>query len=219
MINQSVRFIIASLVAVFSFVPVVLSAAGPAGMPLETADLSPFSITVEQKLLLAELETPRATDTFISRTRDSRRDTPPDSSSESDSSFVAGSSKREVDLDDPVESETESAPEISSQLPVAVQWYMEMAEKGDREAQFNLGAVYETGFGVAIDRAKAAKWYQKAAEQDHALAQVHLGILYMLGNGVKESSIKGSKWIRAASKNGNGLATMMKETVFTWPRW
>ena len=98
-------------------------------------------------------------------------------------------------------------------LPAAVVWYKEMADKGDKEAQYNLGTVYETGFGVLVDDKEAAKWFLKAAEQDHVLAQLKLGILYYLGKGVRESSIKGDKWIRAAAKNGNELAMLLQDKV------
>ncbi len=39
------------------------------------------------------------------------------------------------------------------------------AERGDIDAQYNLGLMYENGNGVAKDEAKAIKWYRKAAEQ------------------------------------------------------
>jgi TPR repeat protein len=98
-------------------------------------------------------------------------------------------------------------------LPAAVVWYLEKAKKGDKVAQYDLGTVYETGFGVLVDEKEAAKWFLKAAEQDHVLAQLKLGILYYLGKGVRESSIKGDKWIRAAAKSGNELATLLQDKV------
>jgi TPR repeat protein len=91
-------------------------------------------------------------------------------------------------------------------IPTAVVWYMEMAKSGDADAQYNLGSVYETGFGVKADILEAVDWYQKAAEQDHQLAQLKLGILYVLGDGVRQSIIKGTNWIHSASENGNKFA-------------
>ena len=87
-----------------------------------------------------------------------------------------------------------------SNLPAAVLWYQEKAKDGDAEAQYNLGNVYEVGFGVEVSYELAAKWYEEAAEQEHQLAQLKLGILYILGKGVRESTLKGGKWIRAAAK-------------------
>jgi hypothetical protein len=45
------------------------------------------------------------------------------------------------------------------------------AEKGDAEAQFYLGVMYENGNGVLKDYTEAVKWYRKAADQGAAAAQ------------------------------------------------
>ncbi len=39
------------------------------------------------------------------------------------------------------------------------------AEKGDAEAQYELGEMYEKGQGIEQNYAKALEWYRKAAEQ------------------------------------------------------
>ena len=39
------------------------------------------------------------------------------------------------------------------------------AAEGDRNAQYNLGLMYEIGRGVRRDRAEATRWYSLAAEQ------------------------------------------------------
>ena len=38
------------------------------------------------------------------------------------------------------------------------------AEQGQREAQYNLGMLYENGSGVPRNYDEAAKWYQRAAD-------------------------------------------------------
>lgn len=50
----------------------------------------------------------------------------------------------------------------------------EVAEKGNAEAQYNLGLCYARGDGVPRDFAEAVKWYRKAAEQNHTGAQYNL---------------------------------------------
>jgi len=100
-------------------------------------------------------------------------------------------------------------------LPTAVVWYMEMAKNGDADAQYNLGSVYETGFGVKADVLEAVEWYKKAAEQDHQLAQLKLGILYILGDGVRQSIIKGTNWINNAAENGNKFAAALYSKVLS----
>jgi TPR repeat protein len=100
-------------------------------------------------------------------------------------------------------------------LPTAVVWYMEMAKSGDADAQYNLGSVYETGFGVQADPDEAVRWYKEAAEQDHQLAQLKLGIMYILGEGTRQSSIKGTNLVRSAADNGNKFAEMLYEKVLS----
>lgn len=66
-----------------------------------------------------------------------------------------------------------------------------MAAKGDADAQYNLGLIYEKGKGVPENDAVAVSWYRKAAEQGHVEAQknlLRLGPVHMLcekcrGNG------------------------------------
>ncbi|WP_455221138.1 tetratricopeptide repeat protein [Kaarinaea lacus] len=100
-------------------------------------------------------------------------------------------------------------------LPTAVVWYMEMAKGGDADAQYNLGSVYETGFGVKADPDEAVRWYKEAANQDHQLAQLKLGIMYVLGDGTRQSVIKGTNWIRSSAENGNQFAKMLYEKVLS----
>ena len=52
--------------------------------------------------------------------------------------------------------------EYSGQLNQLIQ---PLALKGRAEAQFYLGAMYEHGIDVTLDRVKALEWYRKAAEQ------------------------------------------------------
>ena len=42
------------------------------------------------------------------------------------------------------------------------------AEKGHKQAQFNVGYCYYKGDGVGMDRFKAVKWYLKAAGKYHS---------------------------------------------------
>jgi len=107
----------------------------------------------------------------------------------------------------------DSDPDAAESLPSAVVWYLEMAEQGDKDAQYNLGSIYETGFGVDADMKEAVNWYNKAAQQGHQMAQLKLGMMYYLGRGAKQSIIKGNKWIREAAKSGNTLALLLQENV------
>jgi len=46
----------------------------------------------------------------------------------------------------------------------ALQEWRPLAEKGDANAQYNLGLLYNQGLGVQQDFKAAADWYRKAAE-------------------------------------------------------
>jgi tetratricopeptide (TPR) repeat protein len=62
-----------------------------------------------------------------------------------------------------------------SSQAMSFQAIVEKAERGDAEAQYNLGAMYFYGKGVSQNDVEAAKWFRKAAEQGHAGASSILG--------------------------------------------
>jgi len=81
-----------------------------------------------------------------------------------------------------------------------------LAAKGDANAQFLLGMLYDSGRGVAQDQAAAASWYRKAAKQNHPPAELYLGILLYSGQGVKQDYAEAARWFRAAAEGGNDEA-------------
>lgn len=56
-----------------------------------------------------------------------------------------------------------------------------LAEKGEPEAEFNLGNMYAAGRGVAKDDAAALRWYRAAAEKGDAKAQYGVGYMSTRG--------------------------------------
>src|SRR5215208_2204734 len=80
------------------------------------------------------------------------------------------------------------------------------AEKGDAEAQRNLGIVYAKGLGVKQDYGEAAKWYRQAAEQGNPAAQTAIGELYEAGRGVPRDNEEAAKWYRRAADQGYASA-------------
>ncbi len=84
----------------------------------------------------------------------------------------------------------------------AVKLFRIAANKGNSQAQFNLGVSYANGIGVDEDFVEAAKWYEKAANQNNAEAQNNLAILYLDGKGVIKSPTEAVKWIRKAAEQG-----------------
>ena len=77
------------------------------------------------------------------------------------------------------------------------------AEKGDAEAQYNLGVMYDLGVGVPEDDREAAKWYRKAADQGYAAAQSALGLKSHSGRGVEKDDREAVKWLRKAADQGD----------------
>ena len=76
------------------------------------------------------------------------------------------------------------------------------AERGDVEAQYNLGVLYGMGRGVPLDDAEAVRWYRLAAEQGEAAAQHNLGFMYATGRGVPQDDVEAVRWYRLAATQG-----------------
>lgn len=80
------------------------------------------------------------------------------------------------------------------------------AERGDVQAQCNLGVMYGRGVDVAPDDNEAIRWISMAAERGSAKAQFNLGLLYMWGDGVIQDDNEAMKWIRRAAEQGYAKA-------------
>ena len=77
--------------------------------------------------------------------------------------------------------------------------YMQSAEDGLPDAQWNMGRAYENGrWGVTKHDQVSAQWYRLAAEQGHAEAQERLGYAYAAGRGVVEDEVRAYMWMSLA---------------------
>jgi TPR repeat protein len=79
----------------------------------------------------------------------------------------------------------------------------EAAERGDAEAQFNLGIVYENGVGDSRyvaegDRPAAVRWLLAAAEQGLPRAQLKLAGLYAGDPDMPDGSVRACGWMLLA---------------------
>ena len=80
--------------------------------------------------------------------------------------------------------------------------YLELAERGDAEAQFQLGSRYTTG-------EESIKWLRKAAEQGHAEAQGALASRYYYGeSSLLEDKEEAAKWMRKSAEGGHGMGQL-----------
>ena len=88
----------------------------------------------------------------------------------------------------------------------AMKEYRPLAERGNAEAQYRVGRMYEFGQGVPQDKAQGIAWIRKAAAQNHADAQQELGFVYATGDGVKQDDVQAVAWFRKAAMQGDATA-------------
>jgi TPR repeat protein len=83
----------------------------------------------------------------------------------------------------------------------ALRLLLPLAEKGNPDAQINLGNMYFDGNGVPLDYAESVKWYLLAADQGSADAQIALGFLYEYGEAVPQDYVQAHKWFDLAGSS------------------
>jgi uncharacterized RDD family membrane protein YckC len=91
----------------------------------------------------------------------------------------------------------------------ALRVFRALADRGDTDAQNNIGFMYANGQGVATNYAEAVKWYRLAAEAGYAIAQSNLGAMYVDGKGVAKNYAEAARWYRLAAEQGNAIAQNM----------
>jgi cell division septation protein DedD len=91
----------------------------------------------------------------------------------------------------------------------AVAIWRPLAEKGDPDAEFNLGQAYRLGRGVPINLAAAKTWFERAANQGHVDAETTLGLL-LFQNG---DQAPGLKWLKKAADQGEPRALLVYGTA------
>ena len=88
----------------------------------------------------------------------------------------------------------------------SLKFWLDEASKGNHDAEYYVGKIYEGGLGTKPDYAEAARWYEKAANAGHSASQFSLGSLYEKGLGVQADSAKAfSLYRRAAGLPDNFL--------------
>jgi TPR repeat protein len=81
-----------------------------------------------------------------------------------------------------------------------------LAERGDAEAQYRIGLMFEFGRGYKEDKAQGIAWLTKAANQGHSAAQQELGVIYTTGDGVPQDDAKAVAWFGKSAAQGNATA-------------
>jgi len=82
---------------------------------------------------------------------------------------------------------------------------LDRAQKGDMDAQFELGKNYETGrIGLPKDITQAQFWYKKAADQGDPFSEASLAILFNFGKGVARDYVQAYMWYVLAVEHSKG---------------
>ena len=94
----------------------------------------------------------------------------------------------------------------------ALKVWLETAEKGDMEAQYYVGTIYEKGPKDHPNYEQARIWYRKAADQGYSRAAINLGRLYEQGLGVERNQSEAFKWYaRASGLNESDLSLLVNQ--------
>ena len=101
----------------------------------------------------------------------------------------------------------------SGDFATALKEWQPLAEQGHADAQYNLGMIYQNGYGVIQDYAEAVRWYRLAAEQGFANAQNNLGVTYETGQGVLQNNILSHMWYNIASENGYKKSSEWRDEI------
>jgi len=95
----------------------------------------------------------------------------------------------------------------------SVEALRQQAEKGDADAQTELGKIYTEGTGVARDEVEGSRWYRKAAEQGNIMGEFQTAGAYLQGRGVKRDPAEAARWLARIAEQVEFLAGDLKDTT------
>jgi len=104
----------------------------------------------------------------------------------------------------------------------AVRQWRPLADRGDADAQFNLGHAYRLGRGVPRNMNLAEQWYERAARAGHVEAQAMYGLI-LFQNGRRQEALP---FLREAAERDDARAQYVYGTALfngdlverDWPR-
>ena len=106
------------------------------------------------------------------------------------------------------------AEKFSPQKLLEAKHLMSEAKKGDADAQYKLGQIYQSGDGLPRDEQESLKWITSAAKQAHAEAEWLLGFTYEEGFGVERSSKEAARWYQRAAEHGHAGAQLYLANLY-----
>jgi TPR repeat protein len=87
----------------------------------------------------------------------------------------------------------------SNETAQAVEWFRKAAAQSYGPAEFQMGQLYDFGFGVGQSDVDALAWYRKAAEHGSAAGQRTVGDFYRKGRVVGPDAAEAARWYRLAA--------------------
>jgi TPR repeat protein len=78
----------------------------------------------------------------------------------------------------------------------AVEWFRKAAAQQYAPAEFQMGQLYDFGFGVRQDDGEALMWYRKSAEHGSAAGHRAAGDFFRKGRGVPPDPAEAARWYR-----------------------
>jgi len=93
--------------------------------------------------------------------------------------------------------------------------YLNLAERGDAQSQFNVGGRLSRGEGVGRDIAGAVYWYRRAAVQGFVPAQTILGIFHSGYQDFPTDTVRSYAWLSIAIEQGSTHAKRARDIVLT----
>jgi TPR repeat protein len=96
---------------------------------------------------------------------------------------------------------------------------LQAAERGDAEAQFNLGIMYENGVGDSRyvtegNHPEAVRWLLAAAEQGLPRAQIKLAEIYAGETDTPEGLVRACVWLLLATRSLRGAHLQTAQAAY-----
>ncbi len=87
-----------------------------------------------------------------------------------------------------------------------LRWFSRAAGQGHVLAINMVGRCYDLGWGVPVDKARAAEWYEAAARRGLDWGMYNYATLLALGEGIAQDRPAALGWLRKAAALGNAKA-------------
>ncbi len=95
---------------------------------------------------------------------------------------------------------------VAEDRKAAADWLYHAAKRGNANALYALGRMYDLGEGLPADPQKAVVYYKEAALKGQPDAQNALGLLFYTGDIVGKDPVVARKWFLQAAKGGSADA-------------